>query len=614
MGRFGGKPMAGIRKSGQQSSVYRNVALKKPENVGFSVIGADLRAREQRGSWRRRCTDVFAELPPGFSVYMSVGGFMAEVDQVDQVDGQEDHCQGQAQSPKPKAPFKECYMMNRTLMPAIVVAAAVLAAGAFAAEPALTIYNQDFAVVRDSVPLDLKQGVNRVSFNDMTAHVEPDSVMLRDPAGVQALQILEQNYRSDPISQELLLNLYEGKMINFQVTRGEKQEIVRGKIVRSGYVPHQAGLRRYGQQYRQTQYSYSSGGGNQPIIEMEGKLRFGLPGVPIFPALGDDTILKPTMDWLIAADKPGKFDAELCYVTGGMSWEADYNVVAPEQGDVVDVIGWVTMDNQSGRAFENARIKLMAGDVNKIQPEEAGWMWEAGMGSMGGAMPEPPVSERTFDELHLYTLQRPTTLRDRETKQVEFVRAANVTASRFYIYDGAKIDWQRYRGWSMENVRQQSDYGTQCNPKVWVMREFENAEANGLGLPLPKGRMRFYRRGDAGQLEFIGESMVDHTPRDEKISVYTGNAFDLVGERRRTNFKLNEDRGMLDESFEIKVRNHKKEEAEIRVVEHLYRWHTWEITITSHKFTKTDSQTIEYRVKVAPNAEQTITYTVHYTW
>jgi hypothetical protein len=233
---------------------------------------------------------------------------------------------------------------------------------------------------------------------------------------------------------------------------------------------------------------------------------------------------------------------------------------------------------------------------------------------VGGAM-RPVVTEKSFDEYHLYSLLRPTTLRDRETKQVEFVRSAGVKAERLYVYDGAWIDPNRYRGWNLENIRQDRDYGTKSNPKVWVMQEFKNTEANGLGIPLPKGRLRFYRRDDDGRLEFTGENVIDHTPKDEKVRVYTGNAFDVVGERSRTNFRLDSVKNeWMDESFEIKVRNHKKEPVEVRVVEHLYRWTNWEVRLASHKWIKTDAQTIEFRVTLPPDGEQVITYTAHYWW
>ncbi len=469
------------------------------------------------------------------------------------------------------------------------------AAGLLAAfaQPALTIYNQDFAVVRDTVPLDLKSGVNNVRYADATARVEPDSVILRDPAGKHLLQIWEQNYRNDPVTQELLLSLFEGKTIDFQDIRmkdnTQTREIIPGKIIRSGYVP--------------------GGGSEQPIIEVNGKLQFTLPGTPLFPDLGDDTVLKPTLNWLLQSDQPGKFDAEVSYITGGFTWEADYNLVSPEKGDTVDLIGWVTMNNQSGKTFRDAKIKLMAGDVNKIQPPTpggfSGFRNKLAMADVSG----PAVTEKAFDEFHLYSLARPTTLLDRETKQVEFVRATDVKAPVIYVYDGAESGYRFYGG--LNNDR---GYGTQCNKKVRVMREFVNAETNHLGIALPKGKLRFYRRDAGGLMEFVGEDMIDHTPRNETIRVTTGNAFDLVGERKQMNFRVDTGDKWLDESFEIKLRNRKQEPVECRVVEHLYRWNNWEITQKSDDFKKTDSQTIEFRVPVKPDEERTVTYTVHYSW
>ncbi len=508
--------------------------------------------------------------------------------------------------------------MTTKALPLIISAAVVLSHAASAA-PALTIYNQKFAVVRDTVHLDLKSGVNDISYNDATMHLEPDSVVLRDPTGKRALQILEQNFRADPISEALLLNLYEGKTIEFekQLTgRDEgKTEIIRGKIIRSGYVPHQGAYNRYGQEYYMSQMSYSATGTGQPIIEVDGKLMFRLPGAPLFPALADNTILKPTLTWQLQANADGPLDAELSYVTGGMSWQADYNLVMPENGNSLDLVGWVTMDNQSGKSFNNAKIKLMAGDVSKIRGDmEDRDSRRLGMNAISGFAGARPITEKAFDEYHLYTLQRTTTLLDRETKQVEFVTAGGIKSSPIYVYDGAKIDSERYRGWPSSSIRDDREYGTQSNPKVWVMREFKNSKQNHLGMPLPKGRLRFYRRDSDGQMEFIGENMIDHTPADEMIRVATGSAFDIVGERKRTNHKLDTRGHGLDESFEIKLRNHKKTPAEIRVVEHLYRWPTWEITDNSSDYKKTDDQTIEFRVKAAPDEEKTVTYTVHYSW
>src|SRR5258708_28456066 len=199
-------------------------------------------------------------------------------------------------------------------------------------QPSLTIYNQDFAVVRQELPLDLKSGENKVNVSDITMHLEPDSVILRDPAGKHTLRVLEQNYRADPVSESLLLSFYEGKTIDFEVGTGVAMQIVKGKIIRSGYTPHDDfAMGRYGQNYYQQQMAGATG---QPIIEVNGQLRFSLPGTPVFPSLTDDSILKPRLEWLLATDKSGRFPAELSYVTGGMSWQADYNIVAPERRDL----------------------------------------------------------------------------------------------------------------------------------------------------------------------------------------------------------------------------------------------------------------------------------------
>ena len=486
-----------------------------------------------------------------------------------------------------------------------VFTSAVLSASLFAqsSQPSLTIYNQDFAVVRQQIPLDLKSGENQVNVNEITMHLEPDSVVLRDPTGKHALQILEQNYRADAISEPLLLSFYEGKTIDFETAGGQT---VKGKVIRSGYTPRNYFSINRGQEYYPT-------AAQQPVIEVNGQLRFTLPGTPVFPSLTDDSILKPRLEWSLTTDKPGKFPAEFSYITGGMSWEADYNIVAPDKGDIVDVVGWVTMDNQTGKTFENARIKLMAGDVNKIQPGMNGA--KVSLMAMARA-PEaagPAVTEKAFDEYHLYTLERATTLRDRETKQVEFIHGDSVTAKQIYIYDGAKIDINRYN-WGWENIRNDQSYGTESNPKIWVMREFVNSQANHLGMPLPKGRVRFYRRNDDGQIEFTGENVIDHTPRDETVRMYTGNAFDLTGERRRIDYLVEPKKTSATESFEIKVRNHKKEAVNVRVVEHLYRSMNWDIASNSADYKKTDARTIEFPITIPPDGEKVVNYTAHYSW
>jgi hypothetical protein len=491
------------------------------------------------------------------------------------------------------------------------------------APPSMTIYNQDFAVIRQTLPLQLKSGVNELSFDDVTDQAEPDSVILRDPTGKHTLQVLEQNYRAETASQQLLLSMFEGQTIDFEVHQQDRTEIVKGKVIRSGYVDRAGLIRRLGPGYNQysfNQYNYNansqtSPGMEQPLIEVNGGLRFSLPGIPLFPSLPDSTILKPMMNWKLQSNG-GTFNAELGHITGGLNWAADYNITAPPNGDSLELIGWVTIDNHSGKAFHDASVELMAGDVNKLLPEQARDRLQvfaaAGMG--GGIGSQPSVTQKTFDEYHLYTLHRSLSIANGETKQVEFLRASGIQAKRIYVYDGFRLDPQ-FQNQNWQYLRQSREFGASSdNKSVWVMREFKNSDENHLGVPLPKGRMRFYRRGDADQLEFIGENTIPHTAKDETVRVYTGNAFDLVGERRRTNFKIDNNNNTAEEAFEILVRNHKKESAQVMVVEHLYRAATWDITQNSTTFSKKDSQTIEFPVDVPPDGEQKVIYTVRYNW
>jgi hypothetical protein len=437
---------------------------------------------------------------------------------------------------------------------------------AFAA-PGLTIYNQDFAVVRDTVPLELSEGVNNIRYDGATLQLEPDSVVLRDKTG-KPLQILEQNYRNDPITQAYLLSLFEGQTIDFTVRESEKPDRnIPAKILRSGYG--------------------AASGTTEPVVEVDGKIQFGLPGQPQFPSLGDDTILKPRLEWKIQSAAASKTEAELGYITGGLSWQASYNLVSPEKGDTLDVVGWITMENRSGRDFEEARINLMAGDVAKVEP--ANKMMGERMMAMAAVADAPAVTEKAFDEFHLYSLPRPTSLRDGETKQVEFLRAGGVKSETVYVFDA-------HRG-----------------PKISVFREFRNSKENQLGIPLPQGRMRFYRT-NGSQLEFTGESEIDHTPADELLKIQTGEAFDLVAERKITNSTRDDANHRATEAFEILLKNRKKEPVTIRVIEHLGMPVNWKISANSDPFEKKSSNEIEFRIPVKPGEERKVAYTVNYTW
>lgn len=489
--------------------------------------------------------------------------------------------------------------MVRTMRPCFAASAliALVLTGNARGLTSLTIYNQDFAVIRDDITLNLKQGTNEVNVNNITQQLEPGSVILRDPKGKWPFNILEQSYRADPVSEQLLLHLFEGKTLEFLTTSdGGEERVIKGKVIRSGYRPLMG--------------SYQGNSSpQQPIIEVEGNLRFSLPGRPLFPPLNSNNMLKPVLAWQINSEKTGAVDAELSYISSGLSWKADYNIILREDIDLADMIGRVTIENHSGHSFYNSQIKLMAGEINKIQRRARP---RTTMDMAVGSKATPTVTGKTFDEYHLYTLQRLTTLKNQQTKQVEFIRSNKIKSGKKYIYEGSRHDPDNYR--NPERIRDDEDYGTRSNNNVRIIRQFKNTGDNGLGISLPGGRIRFYRQDDDNQLQFIGEDNVKHTASGELVNLYVGNSFDLNGSRKRTSYQINRKEKWLRETFEIQLRNHKKGKATITVVEHLYRWINGKLEYTNAKWKQTDSQTIETDITLKPDEEKTVTYTVHYNW
>ena len=474
---------------------------------------------------------------------------------------------------------------------ALASTAAAQQNGTAAGATALTIYNQDFAVARTTVDMNLAAGTNQVTTTNVTTQLEPDSVVLRDPSGKVPFKIDEQNYDAGVIDQNSLLQKYEGKTIQFSQGRTQdgKEITVDGKIIRA------------------TQ---------PPLIESNGMMQFQLPGTPLFPASTDGLLLKPTLRWQIYSAKPAHVAAELAYITHGMSWQATYNVVAPESKDVtgsehVDVMGWITIQNITGTEFPQATIKLMAGDVAKIQGSVGGPVAFARMQAMPVAPPAPQVTQQAFDDFHLYDLNRTVSLRSGETKQVQFLESGDVTMSRIYEYDGGNTGYVNfYNGYHNDAQA----YGAGSNTKVNVRAEIKNAVANHLGMPLPAGRIRLYRRDSGGQMEFVGEGTIPHTPTDETVKVPVGSAFDVTGTRKQTEFHVDQRAHTIDETFEITVKNQKTTPVKVAVVEHMNRGQNWAIPTKSTDYTKRDSNTIEFPVTVPAAGEVKVTYSAHYTW
>ncbi|MDQ8181914.1 hypothetical protein [Pelagicoccus sp. SDUM812005] len=491
---------------------------------------------------------------------------------------------------------------TRRLVLACLALHLALAASSEDISPSLTIYNGDLAVVRQSFPLNLKKGENELSFSGVTALLDPQSVIISTKDNKHSLAILEQSYRSDIVSPGLLLKQLEGKEVDFlSHDQDGEPKIIRGRLLRSGYTPNSFN------QSRHRRYNYNEQ--NQPIVKVDGKIHFGLPGLPQYGPLPDDSILEPTLNWLISANRSIKAQAELAYLTQGFTWKADYNLSGGNQSDIVDIVGWISMENDSGTSFKDAKIKLIAGDVHQAQHPGEEEIFELSPFEVSGPS-NREVEARSFDEYHLYELPRKTTLLDKQSKQIEFLRAEGVKAKTLYIYDGANTTLTPF---NHRNLRFNESIPIASSKDVWVVREIENSKLNKLGLPLPAGKTRFYREDTDGQLEFTGENIIDHTPKNEMLRIYTGNGFDLIGERIRT--RSDTDRNTFyEEEYTLTLKNRKDSPVTIQAIEHLARWNNWEIQNNTLPFEKIDSNTIVFEVDLDADSERTVTYTVRYTW
>lgn len=476
----------------------------------------------------------------------------------------------------------------------------------------LTIYNMNLALVREERLLNLASGTSRLIIPEIPATIDGTSLHFLSLTDPKAVRVLEQNYQYDLVHQAKLLEKYIGRTVQFVRwdEREKKEYTVNGRLLSTGYYQQpQAMYNPYGQ-YTGTQMNYYSSGGM--IAEVNGKIEINPVGRLVLPELPGGLILKPQLQWLIETKRAGEHRAEISYLAGQLTWSSDYVALISSNDRSLDLTGWVTITNNSGTSFQNAGLKLVAGDVNLVKPEELyGYGYKAQRAADEASL-QPQFRQTDLFEFKLYTLQRRTDVLNNETKQVELVSAAKIPSRKVFIYDGIADQW---RYWKYNySYRDQSSYGQQSNTKVGVYVKFDNREASGLGIPLPKGKVRVYKRDDQGKEQFIGEDQIDHTPKDEEVRLYLGNAFDLVGERVQKNFVVVVSGHMYDETFQIKVRNHKDEEVEVEVYEHPWRWSQWEITKTSEQWEKVDQTTIKFPVKIPKNSEKIITYTIRYTW
>jgi len=447
-----------------------------------------------------------------------------------------------------------------------------------------------YAMVRQERDVKLASGRSTLKFADVAALIDPTTVTFTSLSEPRT-RVLEQNYQFDLVSTDKLLLRYIDRPISVERHVGDRLETINGTLLSAT----DGLLLRTGDGSIQSLRDYSS-------------VRF--PEVPG----GLDT--RPTLVWDVASPTAGTQRSRVTYQTGGVTWWSDYNLIFNEGKDansgVLDLSAWVSVINQSGTAYPNAHLKLIAGDVHRapVAPAAIGMMAKRAMMEADAAAPVAGFQEKSFFEFHLYTLQRPTTLTNNSTKQIElFDQARQIPVRKVLLYNGAP-DYYLYPSPMIDR-----NFTSESNKKVDVYLEFKNDKQYGLGVPLPAGRIRVSKFDAAdGSLEFIGEDRIDHTPKDETVRVKLGSAFDVVGERKQTDFTVDTKAKWLEEQFEIRLRNHKDQPVKVVVKENLFRWSNWKILTKTHEFIKEDSRTITFPVEVPKDGETFVRYRVRYTW
>ncbi|MFN0159152.1 MAG: DUF4139 domain-containing protein [Bacteroidota bacterium] len=467
----------------------------------------------------------------------------------------------------------------------------------------LTIYNQNLSLIREERLLNLSRGLSRVVIPDIPSTIDGTSLhfsSITDPLGVR---VLEQSYQYDLVHQAKLLEKYIGKEVEFVRYNEEtkKEYSVFGRLLSSGYVqqPQYGGVPNF----------LGIGG---MIAEINGKIEMNPVGRLVLPSLPGGLILKPQLEWLVSNTKQGQHKTEISYMAGQLSWTCNYVALLDKSETRLDLTGWVTLTNNSGTSFENAGLKLVAGDVNVVQDQFQKARQNGRMEAIAMEAAGPQFTQTDLFEFKLYSLQRKTSVNNNETKQIELTSGRDVKSKKVFIYDGLADQWRYWH--NNYSYRSEGSFGQQSNPKVGVYVTFKNEDKSGLGIPLPKGKVRVYKRDDDGKEQFIGEDEIDHTPKDEELRLYLGNAFDLVGERAQKDFKSIASGRVVEETIEIKVRNHKKETAEVQVYEHPWRWSEWEIVKSNTEWEKVDQSTLKFPVKINKDGETVVRYTIRYSW
>ena len=452
-------------------------------------------------------------------------------------------------------------------MKKIFVLSALMFVSGFIYSASVTIYNDNFALVKDTKEVNVKNGQQMIEVDDVSAKIDPTSVLPKFLSDADKITILEQNYDFDLVNSNKLLQKYIGKDITVErYLPNSQKEKISGKLlsVQGGTI--------------------IKTNNDKIVINPEGEI--SLPKMP------EGLMLKPTLSWLINSKVSGKKKLELTYKTTGFSWVADYVAVLDKDDKKIDLNAWVTINNTSGATYKDAKLKLVAGDVNTVKEYgRTNRVMLAAKSAAMDAMAEEAAGfqEQSFFEYHIYKLQRKANLKDNEKKQIEFTAAQNVPVEKKYTYESSK------------------------NNKVEISLKFKNNKASNLGIPLPKGKVRVFK-SDGDSIEFVGEDQIDHTPENKDMKLTIGNAFDVTAERKRTSSSSNNSAKQSEESYEITLKNAKAEAVKVDVIEKFYGWSNWKITSNSQKFEKKDSNTAVFEVDVPAKGEKKVTYKVKYTW
>ncbi len=440
------------------------------------------------------------------------------------------------------------------------------AAAGYSDEVALTIYNGNFGLVKQTRSLEFQKGIGEVRFDDVAARIDPTSVHISPKAG--GISILEQNYQFDLVSTQKIMQKFLGRRIS---------------IVTKGGDLHKGELLSFDGKY----VILRTLSGEITITNAEEIVDYRFGSLPA------GLILKPTLVWLADSEKKQKSDCEVSYLTDGLNWHAEYVAVVDSDDKNLDLSGWVSIDNQSGATYKDASLKLVAGDVHRVQERRP--MPVAGVMDFSMAKGAPQFEEEAFFEYHLYTLSRPATVADNEIKQLSLFPETGTPAKKVLTVESQVSRWR----------------SQDSKLKVRVNLEFTNSKEQGLGMPLPKGKLRVYKADSKGALQFIGEDLIDHTPKDEKVRVFLGEAFDITCERKKTEVV---DLGGYHrrDTYEINLKNHKDEDVLVTVIESTPGWYEWHILRSSVEYKKVSAYKVEFPVSVEANGENTMTYTIEY--